>query len=130
MKEINIKKDTKIHCLKSKTFPDGIAETHKKLHQKIPFHKGRNYYGISYMNSKGEIIYKAAIEEDRPGELQHLNLDTFLIKSGKYASITFENFVENIPKIKEAFNTLKNNPNIDPQGVALEWYPTARIAGV
>lgn len=117
-----INKDIIIFCLTAKSFPEGIVETHINLHKQIPILKNRNYYGVSYCNEKGKIIYKAGAEEINENEFAHLNLEIFTAKKGNYISITVKDYEQNIPKIKEAFNELKKNPNIDPQGVALEWY--------
>jgi len=121
-KKILIEKDMQIYCLTVKSFPDGIVEAHQNLHKNILPVKGRNYYGISYCNEKDEIIYKAGAEEIKANEFKHLELETFIAKKGSYISITVTNYENNISNIKEVFDELKKNPNIDPKGVALEWY--------
>lgn len=122
MDKIKFENEKLLFCVTAKSFPDGIVEAHKTLHKQIPLRQNRNYYGISYMNNEQKIIYKAAVEEAKDGELKDLDLETFEVKKGNYYSITVKNFEQNIPRIKEAFDELKSNPEIDPNGVALEWY--------
>ncbi|MCB0731940.1 MAG: transcriptional regulator [Ignavibacteriae bacterium] len=122
LEKIKLEDDKHLFCVTAKSFPDGILEAHQTLHKQISFKKNRNYYEFSYMNPEHQIIYKAAAEELESGEFGNINLETFKIKKGNYNSITVKDYEQNIPKIKEAFDELKKNPNIDPNGVALEWY--------
>lgn len=122
MERIKFDNDKLLFCVTAKSFPDGIVEAHQTLHKQIPLKQNRNFYGISYMNNKYDIIYKAAVEEAEQGEFKNLNLETFEVKKGNYISITVKNYEQNILKIKEAFAELRQNPNIDSKGVALEWY--------
>jgi hypothetical protein len=59
-----------VYCATAKSFPNGIADTYKSLHKQISLKQNRNYFGISYMNPKYEIIYKAAVEETSPDEFR------------------------------------------------------------
>jgi aryl-alcohol dehydrogenase-like predicted oxidoreductase len=74
------------------------------------------------MNEAGDIIYKAAAEELIPGELSKHQLEPFTIRKGDYIYMDVKNFMQNIPAIGQAFNELKSDKRIDPEGVALEWY--------
>ncbi|MEX2565094.1 MAG: hypothetical protein WD431_04070 [Cyclobacteriaceae bacterium] len=47
---------------------------------------------------------------------------TLTIKSGKYRSITVEKFMKNPQTIGQAFETLLQLPNLDPNGYCVEVY--------
>ena len=74
-----INKDIRVLCI-SAAFPNGVMSAHQKLHALFP-EKERMFYGISWSDGKGGIIYKAAAEElqkadrDKGGHrVQALNL--------------------------------------------------------
>ena len=47
----------------------------------LPSDNGRNFFGISSPNMKGDLIYKAAVEESFRGEAEKLGCETFMIKN-------------------------------------------------
>ena len=118
----NLEKDIHVFCKTAASFPDGVLEAHQSLHKLVSFSPERKYYGISWMDKSGDIIYKAAAEEITPGELSKHNLEPFTIRKGDYIYIDIKNFMENIPAIGQAFDQLKSDERIDPQGAAVEWY--------
>ncbi len=122
MDKYKLEKDIDVFCKTASSFPDGIKEAHESLHRLISFSPQRKYFGISWMNKTGDIIYKAAAEELTPGELSKHNLESFIIRKGDYIYIDIKDFMKIIPAIGQAFEQLKSDERIDPQGVALEWY--------
>lgn len=122
MKTIIIEQDIKTIYITAKSFPDGIVEAHQKLHSLVPFSLQRRYFGIS-RPEKGIIIYKAAVEELELGEATKLNCDTFVIPKGNYISIAIQNFASNPQNIEKTFMKLLSEPNLDPNGYCIEWYP-------
>lgn len=121
METYTIKNDLKVFCIKAKSFPEGIKDAFERLHTVAPISENRTYYGISYP-VKGEIKYSAAANELYKGELSAHNMETFVIKKGKYLLIEIEDFMKNIPSIEKAFNKLTSNKQVDPKGFCLEWY--------
>jgi len=117
-----LEKDIHVFCKAAKSFPGGVLEAHQSLHRLVSFSPQRQYYGISWMDKNGDIIYKAAAAELTPGELSKHNLETFTIRKGDYIYIDIKNFMENVPAIGPAFTQLKSDERIDPQGAAVEWY--------
>src|SRR5205814_5453392 len=79
-----IDKDIAALCVTASTFPEGVQNAHKKLHSLFPASERRTFYGISYADKTGSIIYKAATEQLHEGEARQLNLETFTIRKGKY----------------------------------------------
>ena len=122
MENYFLEKDIKVFYVKATSFPDGITEAHQKLYALIGFAKHRKIYGISYPESPGKIIYKAAAEESYSCEAEKLGCPTFIIKEGNYSSIYVKDFYSDIPPIGKAFQKLLDNPGIDPEGCCVEMY--------
>lgn len=122
IKTFVLKEDIIAFCKKATSFPDGVLAAHQQLHQHVLASNKRNYFGISYLNFKKEIIYKAAVDELFNGELKHLELEQVIIKNGTYAYINVLNFKEKIHEIELAFKILIKHALLDPNGFCLEWY--------
>ncbi len=122
MNTYKLEEDILVFCKTATSFPGGIKEAHESLHRLVSFSTARRYFGLSWMNEAGDIIYKAAGEELTPGEFSKHGLETFTIRKGEYIYIDVKNFMQNVPAIGQAFDQLKSDKRIDPQGVALEWY--------
>ena len=122
MENYFLKRDIKLFYVKASSFPSGILEAHEKLRSLIGSAKDRNVYGISYPETPGKIIYKAAVEESYAGEAEKLGCPIFIIKKGKYTSIYIKDFMSDIPAIGKAFQLLLDDPGIDPKGYCVEMY--------
>ncbi|MGG9971819.1 hypothetical protein ACQ33O_08520 [Ferruginibacter sp. SUN002] len=118
----NLETDIEVYCITAKSFPDGVLEAHQALHALIPYTTDRKYFGISYPEKPGSIIYKAAANELISGELSKHDLEKFIVKKGKYNCILINDFMQNIPAIGTAFQKLISQPDIDPNGCCVEWY--------
>jgi len=121
METITIDNDIKVFYMTAKSFPAGIMEAHEKLHSLVPFSTNRKYFGVSRPEN-GIIVYRAAAEEIKQGEAEELNLDTLVLKKGKYISLTINDYLKDIQSIDRAFKKLLSHPGIDPQGYCVEWY--------
>ena len=121
METITIDNDIKVFYITAKSFPDGIMDAHEKLHGLVPFSKERKYFGISRPEN-GVIIYKAAAEEINAGEAEKFNLETIVLKKGKYISLKIYDYIKDIQSIDRAFKELLSYPGLDPQGYCVEWY--------
>ena len=117
MEKYRLDSDIKVICVTADSFPSGILGAHNTLHSMLPSDNGRNFFGISSPNKKGDIIYKAAVEESFPEEAEKLGCDTFVIKKGEYISIPIHNFISDVLSIDRAFKNLIADPGIDPNGV-------------
>jgi hypothetical protein len=120
MENYNFQKDVATYCVTAESFPEGIAAAHKQLQSLLPQNDRRDYFGISYPDKNGIIIYKAAAEimegESMPG------LETFIIKNGPYNTFYIYNYAENPDSIRHAFSLLLKQHEVDPHGYCLEWY--------
>ena len=122
MNTVTINKDITVFCVKAKSFPAGIQEAHDTLRSLIPFDPARKLYGISAPDKSGAIIYRAAAEELKEGELAKHKLETFTIKRGVYIYSDVKEYKRNAMLITNAFKELLSNPKIDPDGYCLECY--------
>ena len=123
MEQYKLDRDIRTVCVAATSFPAGIKDAFDRLNKLLGASAaGRQFYGISHKNEKGEIIYKAAAEERPEGEANHLGAEHFIIKKGTYISIYIKGFLSNIPAIGNAFQELLADPRIDPQGACIEIY--------
>jgi hypothetical protein len=109
-------------CIQADAFPSGVLAAHQKLHTLLGDEKERKYFGISYPEKPGSIIYKAAAEEKKADEAASVNCESLIIKKGMYHCIFIKNFMQDIASIGKAFQQLLMQPDIDPQGYCLEIY--------
>lgn len=128
METIQLDSDIKVFYVTAKSFPEGIADATKELHQLFPFSKERKIFGLSRPEKGGDIVYRAAAEEIEPGEAEKFNCDTLIIEKGKYISLTVDNFRKDVMSIDRAFKSLLNESYLDPHGYCIEWYDTEKEA--
>ena len=117
-----LEKDIPLFCKPASSFPEGAKEAHESLHRLVDFSTQRKYFGLSWMDRNGAIVYKAAATELIPGELSKHQFEPFTLRQGNYIYIDVKDFMENIPAIGQAFDLLKKDSRIDPRGAAVEWY--------
>jgi predicted transcriptional regulator YdeE len=119
----SIDEDIKVACVKAASFPEGIGDAWQKLFSTLPNAEQRKLFGISYGDGNGKIIYRAAAEELYSGEAEQLQLETFIIKKGKYISELLEDWKKDETQIGKIFQKLLSDPHIDKmQGYCLEIY--------
>jgi len=123
MDSFTFQEDVKTYCITASSFPEGIEEAHQRLHRLLPLNKRRNFYGVSWPAHDGAIIYKAAAEI-LDSDSDHLlpELEIFTIKNGPYNSLYISNYRDNLSSIKQAFDLLLQQHEVDPKGYCLEWY--------
>ena len=94
MEKYYLDQDIKVFYVEASSFPEGIKPAYEKLHSLIKSPAGRRFFGISYPEKPGKIIYKAAVEESYPGEAENLGCETFIIKKGEYNSMYMKHLKE------------------------------------
>ena len=114
--------DIRVFCVTAKSFPDGIMEAFEKLHASVNAGERGRQFGISRPNQKGQIVYKAALEEINEGDAERFGCEPFVIQNGSYIYLDRLNFMKDLQSIGKAFNELISQPGIDPNGYCLEWY--------
>jgi hypothetical protein len=122
MEHYRLEKDISIMCVTAKSFPDGILEAFRTLEGKHPSIATRTFFGISYMDTNGKIVYKAAAEEEYAGEATKYNCETFIITKGDYFAETIYNFMQDSNLIEDSFNRLLATPWLDKAFPCVEWY--------
>ena len=63
MQQYFLDSNIKVICIPADDFPNGVLTAHQKLHALLGDEKERKYFGISYPDKPGSIIYKAATKE-------------------------------------------------------------------
>jgi len=114
--------DIKVYCLTASSFPAGVKEVYDKLHATYPPGNGRTYFGISYPDGKGSIVYKAAVSLNETDKIPPAEFEPFTIKKGTYLSEDIKNFMSDVQSIGRLFQKMIKQPGIDPNGYCLEMY--------
>jgi hypothetical protein len=114
--------DIRVFCVTAKSFPDGIMEAFEKLHASVSLGDRGRQFGISRPNPKGQIVYKAALEEINDGDAERFGCEPFVIQKGSYIFLDRLNFMKDLQSIGKAFHELISQPGVDPNGYCLEWY--------
>ena len=122
MEKYFLKEDVDVFYITAVSFPDGIMDAHQKLQSLLPSTRGRNFFGISYPDKTGTIIYKAAVEESYPGEAEKYGCKTFVIPKGEYISTLLTDWQKDKTIISRTFKKLLSDPKIDKNGFCLEMY--------
>ena len=122
MDKYSLSEDIKVMCITADHFPEGIEKAQLQLEAQFSQKDNRRFFGISKPNKNGEIIYKAAAEELVAGETEAYALEPFRIKKGHYNSFYLKDYKENPNSIRESFQLLLGQAEIDPEGYCIEWY--------
>ncbi|MFA6977996.1 MAG: hypothetical protein WC209_01630 [Ignavibacteriaceae bacterium] len=122
MKKYLLERDVTVFCVLADSFPQGILKAHQKLHALLLTSELRNFYGVSNVDKKKVIIYKAAVEELYEAEAQKYGCETYTIRKGEYISMLITDFRKTPQSISKAFEKLLMNPNIDPNCACIEQY--------
>jgi hypothetical protein len=122
MKKIQLKNDIPVFGFEVKTFPHGIGDAFDKLIKKVPEGFGRDYYGISFLDSEDKMVYLATAVEKEHGEAEKFHLDRYTIKKGEYATETVWDWRRKTDSINGVFEGLFNSVQEIPTGPNIEWY--------
>lgn len=126
MENYIIEKDLTVFYVEATSFPESVGDAYMKLHSLLPAGNNRTNYGISHMNEKGQIVYKAAIEESFPGEGAQLGCKTLIIRKGTYASELLIDWKKDEMIIGRTFQKLLQHPRLDKNGYCLEIYQNGK----
>ena len=121
VKEYKQDEDINVFYVQAETFPQGIQDSFKKLHDITGGFEGRHMYGITLCLGD-ELVYRACIKENLKGEGGQYSLSTYTIPKGTYLYTTLNNWQENIGQIPALFDALMALPNVKKQSICLEDY--------
>jgi len=121
MDSFNLSEDINVLCLTAESFPDGIESAQIHLQAMLDHKDKRRFFGISWPEN-GKITYRAAAEILDKNEPQRLGLETFTIKKGYFNCFYFKDYRDNIDAIRQSFDILLKQQEVDPNGYCLEWY--------
>jgi hypothetical protein len=122
MEKYWIDRDIRVFYVTATSFPEGVGGAFQKLFSFLPKPNERILYAISFPNERGQIIYKAAVEELFPGEGEQHGCETFLIKKGEYWSELLVDWRKDESSVGKTFQRLLKHPELDKNGYCLEIY--------
>jgi hypothetical protein len=122
MEIFNLPHDVKVFGFRVTSFPAGIGEAFDSLIKMLPGGFERPYYGISYMDKDGQMIYIAAALEKYEGEAEKYNCDRYIIEKGEYVTVTVYDWREKTGSIKDVFHEIIRDSRVDKTKPAVEWY--------
>jgi len=123
MEKLTINSNIKVFGINVKTFPAGIGAAFDELISKTGDAAGaRNYYGISYLNNNGEVIYKAVAAEKTEGEAAKYGYTESEIEKGEYLCKALKNWQTQTGCIKDLFHEMMEDENADRTKPCIEWY--------
>ena len=116
-----VKNDIKVLCKLIPTFPDGIQEGFDELAERFG-KKDNGFYGISYMDENGKIIYYVAISISLIDQAAKKEYESFTIPKGDYLSVTMVDWMSKTDEMKDIFGDLMQDPRFDDSVPCIEWY--------
>ena len=122
MEQYKLENNVTVFGFQVKNFPNGIGEAFHKLIEMIPNGKERAYYGISYFDNTGNVVYKAAAEEKFTGEAEKYNCERYTIEKGEYLTIKLLDWRNKTDCIKDLFHELMEDGRTDKSKPCIEWY--------
>jgi hypothetical protein len=121
MEIYRLKKDMKIFCVTAKSFPYEIKRAFGTLIDKLPSVEGRTFFGVSYQDGGGDMIYKAAVLESFEGEGEELGCEPFTIKKGEYLAELLKNWKKDESQIGATFRNFSES-SYHATFPCVEWY--------
>ena len=122
MNPYHLQEDVQLMCTTVTTFPNGITEAFKSLQHLLTDEQDRPFYGISYFNEEGNIVYKAAATTTSEEEAKRYGLEYFVIPKGRYISETLVNWMDQLPNIGNTFSAMMKDERADSSFPCIEWY--------
>lgn len=122
MEKIILENAVAVFGIQVKTFPAGIGEAFEWLVSIIPGGFSRPYYGVSYMDANGAIVYFATALEKDPGEAEQYHCSRFIIEAGEYLAVTVDQWRNKTECIKDVFHDIMKDHRADKTKPAVEWY--------
>ena len=126
MEKIIFENDIKVFGIEVKNFPAGISEAFDELIQKTGDCAGaREYYGVSSMDDKGRMLYKAVAEEKFDGEANQYGYPKSIIERGEYLFTALREWQTKTHCIKDIFYEMIKDERVDKTKPCVEWYKSS-----
>jgi hypothetical protein len=123
MEKIIFENDIKVFGKTVTTFPLGIGEAFDELIKATgDSARERSYYGLSHIANDGKILYEVAAQEKYTGEAEKYNYQTSAIERGEYVSEVLHNWKNCTGEIKNIFQAMMNDEQVDKTKPCIEWY--------
>jgi predicted transcriptional regulator YdeE len=122
MEKLKLLDEIVVFGVQVKTFPLGIGEAFDQLANKIPDGRNRPYYGISWIDIDGSIIYYAVAAERFAGEAVLYDYTIMEIEKGEYAVVTVKEWQSKTNTLKDIFHEMMENKETDSTKPCIEWY--------
>jgi predicted transcriptional regulator YdeE len=122
----NIEEDLHLFGITVASFPTGVREAFGRLSETIRNGAQRSYYGYSYFDKNGKIVYKAAAREEFTGEGDSYGYENFSVPKGDYLAEHLDNWMDKTDCIKDVFEKLMSDPRVDTGKPVLEWYQSEK----
>ena len=122
METYNIQHDIRVFGRQVMTFPSGIKEAFDELVNAVSEGLNRSYYGLSHPDTRGNVMYYAAVEEYAVGEGKKLGYDYYTIGRGDYLCVTVKDWHSKTGCIKDVFHEMMQDKRVDNITPCVEWY--------
>ena len=122
MQTFNLREDIDIFGFVVKDFPGGVGKAFDQLMAMVAEDSDRAYYGISYMDERGKVVYIAAVEDRNDGMSERNNCQKFTIHKGMYVAHEILNWMQDTGKIRDTFHEMIDQHGVDLTKPCIEWY--------
>jgi hypothetical protein len=116
-----LEQDMKVYCVRASSFPNDIGKAFSELISLLPTLEGRTFFGISYQDKNGRMIYNAAVLELYEGEGSTYGCETYVIQKGEYLTELLKDWKKNEASIGITFGKMAS-VRTDTVFPCVEWY--------
>lgn len=109
-------------CKKVNSFPDGVGQAFDEMYKQLPSPDKRNYFGISWMDEHGQVIYQVAAEKRQEDAFTNAEFEESVLPRADYLMVRIMNWYDHLSDIKEVFGRLIADPRTDKSFPCVEWY--------
>lgn len=120
MDSFTFQEDTPVFCVTALNGRQGAADAMATLKSLLPDDSRRHVYGL-YWPGKDGGTYKAAMSK-LEGDSFIESGEVFTIKNGPYNSFYITDYRSQPGSVDRAFEILRGQHEVDPEGYCLEWY--------
>jgi hypothetical protein len=126
MQKIRLKKDIHLVCVQAKNYPFGITDAFRELEDLSPEICSLPFYGLTFTEVGGNIIYKAGVDRSLIRLTLKKNCENFIIRKGQYLSETHMDFMDDNSVIQISFSRMFNSVIAQINYPFIEWYRSPR----